>query len=180
MSTIKPLHANWVINTHNLMSQIRSDFRKVGLLCDYWHYSVHACLFVLYYMECYIPFFSLKWSTSILHRYYFVEDVNSWMRGTHEFHENWATTNSNDSTVHVHVLPIYVFSMYSTLIWYMNDIYFQVVLATNIAETSLTIDGIKYVIDPGFCKQNSYNARTGMESLIVTPISKVQLFSAVS
>lgn len=48
----------------------------------------------------------------------------------------------------------------------------KVVLATNIAETSLTIDGIKYVIDPGFCKQNSYNARTGMESLIVTPISK--------
>lgn len=49
----------------------------------------------------------------------------------------------------------------------------QVVLATNIAETSLTIDGIIYVIDPGFCKQNSYNARTGMESLVVTPISKV-------
>lgn len=48
----------------------------------------------------------------------------------------------------------------------------KVVLATNIAETSLTIDGIIYVIDPGFCKQNSYNARTGMESLIVTPISK--------
>ena len=49
----------------------------------------------------------------------------------------------------------------------------KVVLATNIAETSLTIDGIKYVIDPGFCKQNSYNARTGMESLVVTPVSKV-------
>lgn len=49
----------------------------------------------------------------------------------------------------------------------------QVVLATNIAETSLTIDGIIYVIDPGFCKQKSYNPRTGMESLIVTPISKV-------
>ena len=50
---------------------------------------------------------------------------------------------------------------------------FQVVLATNIAETSLTIDGIIYVIDPGFCKQKSYNPRTGMESLVVTPISKV-------
>eukprot|EP00798_Chlamydomonas_sp_ICE-L_P001143 gene1143-3707_t len=41
-------------------------------------------------------------------------------------------------------------------------------------ETSLTIEGIKYVIDPGFCKQNSYNPRSGMESLIVTPISKHQ------
>ncbi|XP_077561893.1 DEAH-box helicase 16 lethal (2) 37Cb isoform X3 [Haemaphysalis longicornis] len=48
----------------------------------------------------------------------------------------------------------------------------KVVLATNIAETSLTIDGIVYVVDPGFCKQNSYNARTGMDSLVVTPISK--------
>ncbi|KAK7488061.1 hypothetical protein BaRGS_00020652 [Batillaria attramentaria] len=48
----------------------------------------------------------------------------------------------------------------------------KVVLATNIAETSLTIDGIVYVIDPGFSKQKSYNARTGMESLVVTPISK--------
>jgi pre-mRNA-splicing factor ATP-dependent RNA helicase DHX16 len=47
-----------------------------------------------------------------------------------------------------------------------------VVLATNIAETSLTIDGIKYVIDPGFVKQNSYNPRSGMESLIITPVSK--------
>ncbi|XP_071802163.1 pre-mRNA-splicing factor ATP-dependent RNA helicase DHX16-like [Asterias amurensis] len=48
----------------------------------------------------------------------------------------------------------------------------KVVLATNIAETSLTIDGIVFVIDPGFNKQKSYNARTGMESLVVTPVSK--------
>ena len=48
----------------------------------------------------------------------------------------------------------------------------KVVLATNIAETSLTIPGIVYVIDPGFSKQKSYNPRTGMESLVVTPISK--------
>lgn len=40
------------------------------------------------------------------------------------------------------------------------------------AETSLTIDGICYVVDAGFCKQNSFNPRTGMESLVITPISK--------
>lgn len=48
----------------------------------------------------------------------------------------------------------------------------KVVLATNIAETSVTIDGIAYVIDPGFCKQNSYDFRRGMEYLHVVPISK--------
>ena len=48
----------------------------------------------------------------------------------------------------------------------------KVVVATNIAETSLTIDGIVYVIDPGFVKQKSFNPRTGMESLVVTQISK--------
>lgn len=48
----------------------------------------------------------------------------------------------------------------------------KVVLATNIAETSLTIDNIVYVIDPGFAKQNNFNSRTGMESLMIVPISK--------
>ncbi|KLJ10030.1 adenosinetriphosphatase [Blastomyces silverae] len=48
----------------------------------------------------------------------------------------------------------------------------KVVLATNIAETSLTIDGIVYVIDPGFVKENVFNPRTGMESLVVTPCSR--------
>lgn len=48
------------------------------------------------------------------------------------------------------------------------------ILATNIAETSLTIDGIYYVVDPGFVKQNAYDARTGMDQLVVTPISQAQ------
>ena len=48
----------------------------------------------------------------------------------------------------------------------------KVVLATNIAETSITIDNIVYVIDPGLAKQNSYNPKSGMESLIVTSITK--------
>ncbi|CAO1632924.1 unnamed protein product [Jaminaea pallidilutea] len=50
----------------------------------------------------------------------------------------------------------------------------KVVLATNIAETSITIDGVYYVIDPGFAKLNAYDARLGMDSLVVTPISQAQ------
>jgi len=50
----------------------------------------------------------------------------------------------------------------------------KVVIATNIAETSLTIDGIVYVVDPGFVKQKVYNSKTGMDSLVVTPISQAQ------
>lgn len=48
----------------------------------------------------------------------------------------------------------------------------KVILATNIAETSVTIDGICYVIDPGFSKQNSFDARSGVEHLHVVTISK--------
>jgi len=48
----------------------------------------------------------------------------------------------------------------------------KVVVSTNIAETSLTIDGIVYVVDPGFSKQKVYNPRIRVESLLVSPISR--------
>lgn len=50
----------------------------------------------------------------------------------------------------------------------------KVIFATNIAETSITIDGIHYVVDPGFSKVNTYNPRLGIEQLIITPISQAQ------
>jgi pre-mRNA-splicing factor ATP-dependent RNA helicase DHX38/PRP16 len=45
-------------------------------------------------------------------------------------------------------------------------------VATNIAETSLTLDGVKYVIDTGFCKLKVYNPKIGMDALQITPISQ--------
>lgn len=46
------------------------------------------------------------------------------------------------------------------------------IVASNIAETSLTIDGIRYVIDSGLCKVKLYNPRVGMDLLEVVPVSR--------
>ncbi|KAG9095185.1 putative ATP-dependent RNA helicase dhr2 [Ceratobasidium sp. UAMH 11750] len=51
----------------------------------------------------------------------------------------------------------------------------KVILSTNIAETSITIPGVKYVVDSGMCKEKGYqsrNAGTGIETLTLRPISK--------
>ncbi len=48
----------------------------------------------------------------------------------------------------------------------------KVVVASNIAETSLTIDGIRYVVDSGFCKLKTYNPRLGMDALLLCPAAQ--------
>ncbi|GBE61399.1 pre-mRNA-splicing factor ATP-dependent RNA helicase [Babesia ovata] len=76
--------------------------------------------------------------------------------------------------------PLIILPVYAALPGEMQSAIFEptppgcrkCVIATNIAEASLTIDGIFYVIDPGFAKVKRYNPRTGMESLVVVPISQ--------
>lgn len=82
-----------------------------------------------------------------------------------------------DSVAELIILPVY-----SSLPSEMQSKIFEptpsgsrkVILATNIAETSITIDGIFYVIDPGFVKVNAYDPKLGMDSLLVSPISQAQ------
>ena len=45
-------------------------------------------------------------------------------------------------------------------------------MSTNVAETSLTVDGIKFVVDSGFNKLKVYNSKIGMDTLNVTPVSQ--------
>ena len=50
----------------------------------------------------------------------------------------------------------------------------QVILATNIAETSITVAGVRYVVDAGFVKARAYQARQGTDFLQAIPVSQAQ------
>ncbi len=48
----------------------------------------------------------------------------------------------------------------------------RVILATNVAETSLTVPGIRYVIDPGYARIKRYSYRNKVDQLLIEPISQ--------
>ncbi|KAF1743813.1 hypothetical protein MXB_492 [Myxobolus squamalis] len=76
--------------------------------------------------------------------------------------------------------PLSVLPMYSQLPSDLQARIFQqappgvrkCIISTNIAETSLTVDGIFFVVDSGYCKLKVYNPRIGMDALQVFPISQ--------
>ncbi|KAI6195478.1 hypothetical protein M3Y96_01235600 [Aphelenchoides besseyi] len=76
--------------------------------------------------------------------------------------------------------PLAVLPIYSQLPSDMQAKIFQrapggmrkCIVATNIAETSLTVDGIYFVIDPGFCKLKVFNPKIGMDALQIFPVSQ--------
>jgi len=76
--------------------------------------------------------------------------------------------------------PLIILPVYSALPSEMQTMIFEppppgcrkCIVATNIAEASLTIDGIYFVVDPGMAKVKMYNAATGMDSLLITPIAQ--------
>ncbi len=100
------------------------------------------------------------------------EDILVFLPGEREIHETMDELHSH-GLPHTVVLPLYgrlpqseqqrVFSPLPQR---------RIVLATNVAETSLTIPGIVYVIDAGLARVNRYHARTGVTALQIEPISR--------
>jgi ATP-dependent helicase HrpA len=100
------------------------------------------------------------------------EDILVFLPGEREIHEtmNELTAHGLPHTV---VLPLYgrlspaeqarVFAPLPQR---------RIVLSTNVAETSLTIPGVVYVVDAGLARVNRYSARTGVNQLLIEPISR--------
>jgi pre-mRNA-splicing factor ATP-dependent RNA helicase DHX15/PRP43 len=114
-------------------------------------------------------------------------DILVFLTGEQEIEDACSKIKSEASAFSPDLGPLVVVPLYSTLPPSQQQRIFQtapgptvpggnpgrkVVIATNIAETSITIDGVVYVIDPGFSKQKVYNPRIRVESLLVSPISR--------
>ncbi|DBB04577.1 hypothetical protein WJX77_008716 [Trebouxia sp. C0004] len=113
-------------------------------------------------------------------------DILVFLTGEEEIEDACKKINKEIQQMGEQVGPIKIFPLYSTLPPQQQQKIFEpapspgkngiagrkIVVSTNIAETSLTIDGIVYVIDPGFAKQKVYNPRIRVESLLVSPISR--------
>ncbi|WP_241645017.1 ATP-dependent RNA helicase HrpA [Rosenbergiella metrosideri] len=99
-------------------------------------------------------------------------DILIFMSGEREIRDT-ADALSRQGLAHTEVLPLYARLSNSE----QNRVFQahtgrRIVLATNVAETSLTVPGIKYVIDPGTARISRYSYRTKVQRLPIEPISQ--------
>ncbi|WP_236559624.1 ATP-dependent RNA helicase HrpA [Colwellia sp. 20A7] len=99
-------------------------------------------------------------------------DILIFLNGEREIRDTAAALNKANLR-HTQILPLY-----SRLTVSEQNLIFKphsgrnIVLATNVAETSLTVPGIKYVIDPGTARISRYSYRTKVQRLPIEPISQ--------
>ncbi|KAF8507519.1 P-loop containing nucleoside triphosphate hydrolase protein [Hysterangium stoloniferum] len=110
-------------------------------------------------------------------------DVLIFLPGQEEIESIEQSIRNYSNELPLDKLQVIVCPMYASLAPHIQSRVFlptppnsrKCIIATNIAETSITIPGIKYVIDTGLCKEKSYvvkDRRSAIESLISQPVSK--------
>ena len=107
-------------------------------------------------------------------------DILVFMTGQEDIEVTCAVLDARLRALGADARPLLVLPIYSQLPADLQTRIFEraaggarkCIVATNIAETSLTVDGIRYVVDTGFCKLKVYNPRVGMDTLQVFPISR--------
>jgi pre-mRNA-splicing factor ATP-dependent RNA helicase DHX38/PRP16 len=106
-------------------------------------------------------------------------DILVFMTGQEDIEATCETLVERASAM-TNVPPLLVLPMYSQLPADLQARIFEraasgarkIIVSTNIAETSLTLDGVAFVVDPGLVKTNVYNPRIGMDVLTVLPVSQ--------
>ncbi len=100
-------------------------------------------------------------------------DILVFLTGEREIREAAETLRKNDPQNRVDILPLY-----ARLPAEQQERVFKsggkrrIVLATNVAETSITVPGIRYVVDTGLARVKRYSYRNKVEQLLIEPISQ--------
>ena len=99
-------------------------------------------------------------------------DILIFMNGEREIRDT-AEALQKQNLKHTEILPLFarLSAQEQNKIFYPSSLN-RIVLATNVAETSLTVPGIKYVIDPGTARISRYSYRTKVQRLPIEPISQ--------
>lgn len=99
-------------------------------------------------------------------------DILTFLAGEREIRETTEALRKHHPP-HVEILPLYArLSSEEQMRVFQAHSHRRIVLATNVAETSLTVPGIKFVIDPGTARISRYAARSNVQRLLIEKISQ--------